>query len=369
MIPTSAKTGEGVDMVFEAIIEHVPPPTPPQNTPLRAMLFDSHFDEYRGVITSVRVVEGKLRTGQRLHLAHANQFYDAQEVGLLTPERQPVSALHAGQVGYIIAGIKTARDARVGDTFVEAARAGKVEALGGFQDAKPMVFASMYPTDSGAFVELAAAVEKLALNDPSVSMEKESSGSIGAATLLASRSPHPDSSQPHPPAPASHRHGPPLWLPWPPAHGRVPRAPHARVRHAGHPHRTHGAVHCPHGRWCGAPGPLAYWIPASRPLSAPPGTTVQVEKPSQLPVGKHVEAYLEPMVRHAGEDRPQRPACPLTLSYLPQIQASIVTPQAYVGNVIQLLQSRRVRARWPSGRVARPPTRFSHHSTDGPARP
>lgn len=185
VIPTSAKTGEGVDLVFEAIIEHVPPPTPPPNAPLRAMLFDSHFDEYRGVITSVRVVEGELRTGQRLHLTHANQYYEAQEVGLLTPARQPVSKLHAGQVGYIIAGIKTAREARVGDTFVDASRAGKVEPLGGFQDAKPMVFASMYPTDSGAFVELAAAVEKLALNDPSVSMEKESSGSIGAPTALS----------------------------------------------------------------------------------------------------------------------------------------------------------------------------------------
>ena len=185
---TSAKSGAGVAELFPAIIERLPPPPDAalaRSSPLRALLFDSWFDPFRGVICAVQVVGGSMRPGDVVVAAHSGERFTVQEVGLMAPQKVPVPHLAAGHVGYAILGMKNVRQALLGDTFfalADFAARGTTPlrpVLKGFRPAKPMVFASLYPVDSGDFAALQTAVERLTLNDASVAVEKESSSSLG----------------------------------------------------------------------------------------------------------------------------------------------------------------------------------------------
>jgi GTP-binding protein LepA len=173
----SAKTGEGVPELLDAVIERIPPPEGDPDAALQALIFDSHFDQYRGVISSVRVVNGHLTTGARLRFVQANAVHDADEVGVRRPDPTPVGTLSAGEVGYLIAGIKDVGEARSGETVTDAAR--PAEALSGYREPKPMVFCGLYPVDGDEFPALREALERLRLNDSSFTYAPESSGALG----------------------------------------------------------------------------------------------------------------------------------------------------------------------------------------------
>ncbi|HMK11431.1 MAG TPA: translation elongation factor 4 [Acidimicrobiales bacterium] len=173
----SAKTGEGVPELLDAVVERIPAPTGDRDAPLQALIFDSYFDQYRGVISSVRVMNGRLTTGARLRFLQTNAVHEADEIGFRAPTPTPVATLEPGEVGYLIAGIKDVGEARVGETVSEAARPG--EPLAGYQDPKPMVFCGLYPVDGDDFADLREALEKLRLNDASVTFEPETSGALG----------------------------------------------------------------------------------------------------------------------------------------------------------------------------------------------
>jgi elongation factor 4 len=188
---TSAKTGEGIGEIFPALIKSVPPPGIDElkrSLPFRALLVDSWFDTYRGVVCSILVVEGSISPGDEIVSAHKGDKFFVQEIGLMAPSRHAVGSvngganalrgsLSAGQIGYMIAGMKNTKQATVGDTFCSIN--GTLSPLPGFRPAKPMVFASLYPVDTGDFQALVTAVERLTLNDASVSIERESSTSLG----------------------------------------------------------------------------------------------------------------------------------------------------------------------------------------------
>ncbi len=174
----SAKTGEGVAELLDAVVERIPPPVGDVDEPLQALIFDSHFDSYRGVISSVRVMNGQLRSGSKLRFMQAGVTHEAIEVGGRRPENTPVPALGPGEVGYLIAGIKDVGEARSGETITEAARPA-AEPLDGYMEPKPMVFCGLYPVDGDAFDDLRDALEKLRLNDSSFSYEPEVSGALG----------------------------------------------------------------------------------------------------------------------------------------------------------------------------------------------
>ena len=174
----SAKTGEGVPELLEAVIERVPPPTGDPDAPLQALIFDSHYDPYRGVVSSVRVVNGRLRTGARLRFMQAGTTHVADEVGIRTPADVVVDELGPGETGYLIAGIKDVGEARSGETVTEAARPAD-EPLAGYRDPKPMVFCGLYPVDGDEFSDLRDALERLRLNDASFTFEPETSGALG----------------------------------------------------------------------------------------------------------------------------------------------------------------------------------------------
>ncbi|MBX7067872.1 MAG: translation elongation factor 4 [Microthrixaceae bacterium] len=174
----SAKTGEGVAELLDAVVERIPPPVGEVDEPLQALIFDSHFDSYRGVISSVRVMNGQLRSGSKLKFMQAGVTHEAIEVGGRRPENTPVPALGPGEVGYLIAGIKDVGEARSGETITEAARPA-AEPLDGYMEPKPMVFCGLYPVDGDAFDDLRDALEKLRLNDSSFSYEPEVSGALG----------------------------------------------------------------------------------------------------------------------------------------------------------------------------------------------
>jgi GTP-binding protein LepA len=174
----SAKTGEGVPELLDAIVDHIPPPTGDAKAPLQALIFDSYFDQYRGVVSSVRVMNGTLATGARLRFMQTNAVHDADEVGIRTPDPVPIAALGPGEVGYLVAGIKDVREARSGETVTESARPA-AEALAGYRDPKPMVFCGLYPVDGDEFESLRESLEKLKLNDASFTYEPESSGALG----------------------------------------------------------------------------------------------------------------------------------------------------------------------------------------------
>jgi GTP-binding protein LepA len=174
----SAKTGEGVPELLDAVIERVPPPAGDPEAPLQALIFDSHYDPYRGVVSSVRVVNGNLTTGSRLRFMQEGAVHDADEVGVRTPANMPVAALGAGETGYLIAGIKDVAEARSGETVTETARPA-TEPLAGYRDPKPMVFCGLYPVDGDQFSDLRDSLEKLRLNDASFTYEPETSGALG----------------------------------------------------------------------------------------------------------------------------------------------------------------------------------------------
>ena len=177
VIPVSAKTGSGVDALLEAIVRHVPPPKGKADAPTRALIFDSHYDAYKGVIAYVRVVDGMLNSGETLHFAGSKRDIEPLEIGVFKPKMTAIKSLKAGEVGYIATGMKTIRDVRVGDTVSLAGTT--VEPLAGYDPAKPMVFAGFYPTESEDYVLLKDALEKLQLNDASLVYQPETSQALG----------------------------------------------------------------------------------------------------------------------------------------------------------------------------------------------
>jgi GTP-binding protein LepA len=173
----SAKTGEGVPELLDAIVEHIPPPKGDADAPLQALLFDSYYDAYRGVVSAVRVFNGTMSSGERLRFLQTRAVHDAEEIGVRLPAPTPVARLGPGEVGYLIAGIKDVGEARVGETVTDAVRAG--DALEGYRDPKPMVFCGLYPVDGDEYADLREALERLRLNDSSVTYEPETSGALG----------------------------------------------------------------------------------------------------------------------------------------------------------------------------------------------
>jgi len=177
-ILASAKLGIGTEEILDAIVARIPPPQGDPEAPLKALVFDSWFDAYRGVIVMVRVMDGALRPGQRIRLMATGREYEVEEVGVLTPKPRRVEQLAVGEVGFVIANIKAAADVTIGDTITEAERPTAVP-LPGFQEVKPMVFAGLYPVESGRYEELRDALQKLRLNDASFVFEPETSAALG----------------------------------------------------------------------------------------------------------------------------------------------------------------------------------------------
>ncbi len=174
----SAKSGIGITDILEAIVRDVPPPQGTVEAPLKALIFDSWFDPYRGVIIMVRVIDGELRKGTKIRLMAKGTTHEVEELGVLTPKPRPIDKLGAGEVGFIVANIKTVADVSIGDTVTETARPTS-EPFPGFQEIKPMVFAGLYPIEPNQYVELRDALEKLRLNDSSFFFEPEVSTALG----------------------------------------------------------------------------------------------------------------------------------------------------------------------------------------------
>ena len=178
VIPASAKTGLGIDAILKAIIERIPAPEGDPNAPLQALVFDSVYNPFRGVETYFRVMNGEIRKGQRIKFMATGKTYEADEVGTLKLRQFPKKVIAAGDVGYLITGIKDAREVKVGDTITDAAKPTD-KAIAGFEDVKPMVFAGIYPVDTEDFEELRNSMEKLQLNDASLVFTPESSAALG----------------------------------------------------------------------------------------------------------------------------------------------------------------------------------------------
>ena len=174
----SAKTGEGVPAVLDAICERIPPPKGDPAAPLQALIFDSFYDQYRGVISSVRIVNGILSAGSKLRFMQTGRIHEVEEIGWRLPATSEVRALGPGEVGYLIAGIKDVGEARSGETVTEASRPAE-KALEGYQEPKPMVFCGLYPVEGDEFESLRDALEKLRLSDSSVSYQPETSAALG----------------------------------------------------------------------------------------------------------------------------------------------------------------------------------------------
>ncbi len=178
IIEASGKTGYGVDKILEAIVSKVPPPEGNPKAPLQALIFDSVFNPFRGIIAYFRIFNGEIRKGDRVKFVNTGKEYDADEVGVLRLKQEPRNKLETGDVGYIISGIKTSKEVKVGDTITHVENP-CTEAIAGFEDVKPMVFAGIYPIDSDDYEELRSAIEKLQLNDASLTFEPESSLALG----------------------------------------------------------------------------------------------------------------------------------------------------------------------------------------------
>ncbi|HXW60593.1 MAG TPA: translation elongation factor 4 [Myxococcota bacterium] len=175
---TSAKTGLGIEDVLEAVVARIPPPLDNDNEPLRALVFDSWFDNFRGVVVLVRVIDGTIKPQTTIKLMHNNKSFNVLELGVFTPHAKKVDALYSGDVGFIIANIKVVTDAKVGDTITTEEN-GCTEPLSGFKDVKPMVFAGLFPVDSADYEDLRDALYKLVLNDAALVFEPESSQAMG----------------------------------------------------------------------------------------------------------------------------------------------------------------------------------------------
>jgi GTP-binding protein LepA len=174
----SAKTGDGVADVLDAIVERVPPPIGDAGSPARALVFDSSYDQYRGVVAFVRVVDGSFSTREALRTMATDTRFDAEELGFFSPAMTPAEQLSVGEVGYVVTGLKDVSRLRVGDTLTSVARPAE-EALPGYKDVKPMVFAGLFPTDSDDYPELRDALERLKLNDAALVYEPETSQALG----------------------------------------------------------------------------------------------------------------------------------------------------------------------------------------------
>ena len=174
----SAKTGEGVAALLDVVVERTPPPVGDPDAPLQALVFDSHFDQYRGVVSSVRVMNGRLRSNSSLRFMQTGAIHSLDEVGVRRPSLTPVAELGPGEVGYLLAGIKDVGEARSGET-VTTSRNGSDVALEGYREPKPMVFSGLYPIDGDEFNDLRDALQKLRLNDSSFTYEPETSGALG----------------------------------------------------------------------------------------------------------------------------------------------------------------------------------------------
>ncbi len=175
---TSAKKGIGIDEVLKAIIERIPPPRGDSQSPLKALIFDSWFDSYRGVVILVRVFEGMVQSGQQIELMSSGAVYQVEEIGYLTPKPLKIDTLSAGEVGYLIAGIKELTHARIGDTLTTHKKRAS-QPLPGFKEAKPMVFCGLFPAGQSSVEDLRKALEKLRLNDSSFQFEPENSPALG----------------------------------------------------------------------------------------------------------------------------------------------------------------------------------------------
>ncbi len=178
ILRVSAKTGQGVDELLEAIVARIPPPKGDPESPLRALIFDSHYDPFKGVIAYVRIVEGQLDKRSKMRLFATGVTVEPIEIGKFVPKMQPAESLVAGEVGYIATGLKTVRECHVGDTFTRLDRPAR-EPLPGYRPAKPMVFVSFYPSDAADYAELRDALEKLQLNDASLQYQPETSQALG----------------------------------------------------------------------------------------------------------------------------------------------------------------------------------------------
>ena len=178
IIPASGKTGEGVPDILEAIVQRVPPPEGEPEAPLQALIFDSVFNSYRGVIAYFRIVNGVLRKGDKVRFVNTGKEYEADEIGILRMDMVPKKELGTGNVGYIITGIKTSREIKVGDTITHVERPCE-EAIQGFEDVKPMVYAGIFPIDNDEYEDLRDSLEKLQLNDAALVFEPETSVALG----------------------------------------------------------------------------------------------------------------------------------------------------------------------------------------------
>ena len=175
----SAKTGVGVDELLEHIVTELPSPTGDSNAPLKALIFDSKFDSYRGVIVMIRIFEGTVKVGDSIRLMHENKVYQVTELGIRTPKEVKVNSLEAGQVGYLAASIKNIKDVNVGDTITSNLTP-TAEPFVGFRKSQPMVFAGLYPSDNKDFENLHNALDKLSLNDAALVYEPETSVALGS---------------------------------------------------------------------------------------------------------------------------------------------------------------------------------------------
>ncbi|KAG7448060.1 translation factor GUF1, mitochondrial [Guyanagaster necrorhizus] len=178
----SAKTGQGVEEVLRAVIERVPPPTGDQNTPLKAFLFDSLYDRYRGVISLISVQGGVIRKGDKISSCHTRKRYDVTEVGIMHPEEIPTNSLYPGQVGYIACNMKESSEAHIGDTLHRLGA--PVEPMPGFKPSKAMVYAGVFPVDSSDFPKLEESIKRLTLTDRSITIQRESSSALGQGCRL-----------------------------------------------------------------------------------------------------------------------------------------------------------------------------------------
>ena len=174
----SAKTGEGVSELLDAVVEKTASPEADEDLPLQALVFDSHFDQYRGVVSSVRIMQGRLDTGMSIKFMQAGTNHQLDEVGVWRPEMTPVKSLGPGEVGYVLAGIKDVGEARSGET-ITTTNGGSESVLAGYQEPKPMVFSGLYPIDGDDFGDLRDALEKLRLNDSSFTFEPDTSSALG----------------------------------------------------------------------------------------------------------------------------------------------------------------------------------------------
>src|SRR5262249_25368508 len=178
VLPISAKTGQGVEDVLDAIVERIPAPAGDPTAAARALIFDSSYDQYRGVIAFVRVVDGSFETREPLRTMATGTEFEAEELGYMSPARVPMKALTAGEVGYLVTGLKDVSTLRVGDT-VTSRRRPATQPLPGYKDVKPMVFAGLFPTDSDEYPELRDALERLKLNAAALFYEPETSQALG----------------------------------------------------------------------------------------------------------------------------------------------------------------------------------------------